>query len=126
MKHRSWSGLAMAFALLFAAGHAHGQKATEQFIPIGQSPGASGRYTVVGVIEAVSPQGTTVTVRDSARTLTARITTRTRIFLDRSKLKLPNLSGRLADLQKGRRAEVKFLNPARRDTVDWVKVEVAR
>ena len=126
MKHRRpWSG-AIALALLFAAAHAHGQRATEQFIPIGQSPGASGKYTVIGVIADVKPQGPTLTVRDSAVTLTVRLTPKTRIYLDRSKLKLPNLSGKIADLQRGRRAEVKFLNHQRRDSVDWVKVEVPR
>jgi len=112
-------------ALLLAAAHAHGQKATDQFIPIGQSPGLSGKYSVIGVIADVNARARTVAIADSAGTRTVRITGKTRIYLDRSKLKQPNLSGRFADLQKGRRAEVKFLYALRRDSVDWVKVEIA-
>ena len=38
------------------------QKMTEQYIPIGQSPGLSGKYTVIGKLQSVNPQERTCTV----------------------------------------------------------------
>jgi len=113
-------------AMLCAISHAHGQKATEQFIPIGQSPGVSQKYTWIGEIADVNSVARTVTIADSAGRRTVRITDKTRIWLDRTKLKQTNLSGSFADLQKGRRAEVKYEDPARRDVAEWVKVEMDR
>ena len=55
-----------------------------------------------------------------------KITDKTRIWLDRSKLKQPNVTGGFADLQKGRRVEVKYEDPAQREVADWVKVEVTQ
>lgn len=122
------SGLVAAAALLCASTHAHGQKATEQYIPIGQSPGVSHphRYSTIGVIASVDPAVRTVTVADPAGPRTVRLTDKTRIFLDRSKLKLTNLAGTFADLQKGRLVEVKYLDPERREVADWVKVEITQ
>jgi hypothetical protein len=113
-------------AMLCAISHAHGQKATEQFIPIGQSPGVSQKVTSIGEIAEVNASARTVTIADPAGRRTVRITEKTRIWLDRTKIKASNLSGSFADLQKGRRAEVKYEDPARRDVAEWVKVEIDR
>ncbi len=40
-------------AVLLLAGTAHAQQATEIYIPIGKSPGLSGKTTVIGTIENV-------------------------------------------------------------------------
>jgi hypothetical protein len=116
----------MLVAMLCAISHAHGQKATEQFIPIGQSPGVSLKYTSIGAIAAVDAGARTVTVADPAGRRTVRVTDKTRIWLDRTKIKQTNISGSFADLQTGRRVEVKYEDPARRDVAEWVKVEVDR
>ena len=119
------SGCAMALALLCAISYAHGQKSTEQYIPIGQSPGVSEKYySTVGKIADVNPQEQTVTIADPTGARTVKISEKTRIFLDRSKLKQTNLTGRFADLQKGRRAEVKYADE-RREVAEWVKVEIS-
>jgi hypothetical protein len=120
------TGLGMALALLCASSHAHGQKATEQFIPIGQSPGLSAKYTSIGAIAAANAAGQTVTIADPAGPRTIRLTEKTRIWLDRSKLKQTNVPGGFADLQPGRRAEVKYADPERRDVAEWVKVEITQ
>jgi len=111
-------------ALLCAISHAHGQKATEQFIPIGESPGVSRKLTSIGEIVEVNAAARTVTIADSAGRQTVRVTDQTRIWLDRTKLKQTNLNGSFADLRAGRRVEVKYADPARRDVAEWVKVEV--
>ena len=118
------NGIGLAIALLGSLSYAHGQKETEQYIPIGQSPGLSQKHTSIGEIAEVDPQAKTVTIADPAGRRTVKVTEKTRIWLDRTKLKLSNLTGSFADLQKGRRVEVKYDDPQRREVAEWVKVEV--
>lgn len=115
---------AVAVVLLGNISFAHGQKAAERFIPIGQSPGVSGKFAHVGEIESVDAAKRRLTVRGEAdRRYTATVTGRTRIWLDRSKLKLAAQTGGFADLKPGRRVEVKYEDPARPGAADWIKVE---
>jgi len=103
---------------------AYGQKAAEQFIPLGQSPGLSGKQTLIGRIEAVDPLSGSVTLAGAAgEARQARVTQATHIWLDRSLLQLINARGVLADLVPGRRAEIKFTDANRREA-EWVKVEL--
>jgi hypothetical protein len=120
------SGLGVAIALVGAVFQVHAQKETERFIPIGQSPGVSQKQTSIGEIAEVDAAGRTVTVAERAGRRTVKITEKTRIWLDRTKLKQANLSGSFADLQKGRRVEVKYEDPDGRQVADWVKVEIAQ
>ncbi|MCX8114058.1 MAG: hypothetical protein N3D71_03195 [Burkholderiaceae bacterium] len=113
-----------ALALIAAPWVAQAQKATEQFIPIGQSPGVSGKATIIGTIEAVDAAARTMTISAGATSYRCALTDRTRIWIDRSAQRLSATTGRLADLQKGRRVEVKFTD-ATRKTAEWVKVEAA-
>ena len=119
-------GLFYAIVLLCAVSHAHGQRATEQYIPIGQSPGLSQKYTSVGEITEVNQRDRTITVADPAGSRTVKISEKTRIWLDRTKLKQPNVTGRFPDLKKARRVEVKYEDPERRQIADWVKVEITQ
>ena len=118
------SGIGVMVALLGAISHAHGQKETERFIPLGQSPGVSQKQTSIGEIANVDQQKQTVTIVEPAGRRTVKITEKTRVWLDRTKLKQANLTGGFGDLQKGRRVEVKFEDPERREVADWVKVEI--
>ena len=120
------NGFVVAVALLGVAGPAYSQKATEQYIPIGQSPGLSGKLTYLGAITQISATSQTITVRDTSAPLAVRMSKATRIWLDRSKLKQTNISGTWADLKPGRRVEVKFVDPKRRDVAEWVKVEITQ
>lgn len=113
-----------ALALLAAPWVARAQKATEQFIPIGQSPGLSGTVTVIGTVEAVDAAARTMTANAGATSYRCALTDRTRIWIDRSAQRLSATTGRPADLQKGRRVEVTF-TVATRKTAEWVKVEAA-
>ena len=121
-------GCAIVVALLWGTSFAHGQKSTEQYIPIGQSPGLSGKYSSIGSIADVNARARTITITipDSAGPKVVQITDTTRIWLDRSKLKKSNISGKFADLVKGRRVEVMVGYPDRRDVAEWIKVEVAQ
>jgi len=119
---------AMVIAVLVwgSASSAHGQKATEMYIPLGQSPGASGKHTVIGKIEALDLQNRTVTIAGSSGRHTATITSRTKIWLDRSTLKLTNQKGTSSDLQVGRTVEVKYEDPKQmgKGAAEWIKVQL--
>jgi hypothetical protein len=119
----------VGISVLLGAGPlaASAQEMTERYIPVGQSPGLSAKYTVIGTIQTVNPRERTVVITGPAGTWTAKITDRTKIWLDRSKLRLTNLKGTIADLRQGRTVEVKheshergvFSGPA-----DWIKVQI--
>jgi hypothetical protein len=103
---------------------AYAQKATEQFIPIGRSPGLSDTKTRIGKIDSFDPGRSVLTLTSGTTRTLVEITARTRIWLDRTSLIQPNLRGVPADLQPGRRCEVRFVNPDSREA-EWVKVEPA-
>jgi hypothetical protein len=101
------------------------QRATEQFIPVGQSPGVSGVHSYLGECEAVDEQNQTVTMREAqGQRRTVTVGPATRIWLDRSAAKQSNQPGSFPDLLRGHRMEV-FVAPDRPDTAVWIKVVVA-
>ncbi|MEE8060823.1 MAG: hypothetical protein V3T16_03300, partial [Gemmatimonadales bacterium] len=63
MKIRTVRALAAA-ACIFGVSALQGQESTEQFIPIGKSPGMSGMYSMIGEVVSVDAQNRTVTVRN--------------------------------------------------------------
>jgi hypothetical protein len=118
--------IGIAVLLWGSAPSAHGQRATEMYIPVGQSPGLSGKHTMIGKIETINAQGRILTIAGSSGTHTATITGRTQIWLDNSKLKLTNQKGTFSDLQKGRIVEVKYEGnePVGKGAAEWVKVQL--
>jgi len=111
--------------LLGGTPSAHGQKATEMFIPIGQSPGLSNKISIVGTIETIDARGQTIVVAGPSGSWDATITDRTKIWLDKSKLALPNQKGTFTDLRKGLLAEVKYEEAGvSRGPADWIKVRI--
>ena len=121
---RTTRAIALAAALLGCARVAQGQRTTEQFIPLGQSPGISGVRSYIGPILSVDARNRTFTVRgpDATGTQTIKVVARTRIWLDRSAQRLTNLVGSMTDVQVGRRVEVTFVDDKTKDTADWIKV----
>jgi hypothetical protein len=118
----------MSAFLLGSAPAPSAQEMTEQYIPIGQSPGLSGKYTVIGKLQSVNAQEQTCTVAGTTGALNVKITARTKIWLDRSKLQQPNLQGTLADLRPGATVEVKpegHLRGVSSGPAEWIKVDVA-
>ena len=109
---------------LGSALEAFAQEATEMYIPIGQSPGVSNKTSVVGTVQALNAAARTLTVTGPSGPRTFAITDKTRIWLDRSAGKQTNRSGSLADLQQGRRVEVKRLTAGAKSGADWIKVQV--
>ena len=118
-------GLALLIAAPCWTQPARAQKATEQFIPLGRSPGLSGTYTHIGKIAAVDLRSRSLTVvgaRGARRQVD--VPESARIWLDRSPLGLGNVSGSLADCQVGRTVEVTFEDPELRRAAAWIKVRI--
>ena len=104
--------------------HVHGQQMTEMYIPIGQSPGVSGKSSYIGELESVNAQTRTLAVAGPSGTQAVVLTDHTRIWVDRTQAKLPNYTGTLTDLQKGRKVEVKYHDADQKRVAEWVKVQV--
>ena len=101
---------------------AMGQQTTEQFIPIGKSPGISGKYSYIGVVVAVDEDSHTIDVESDRGTKTIRVTENTRMWLDRSKAKRTNPKANYADCEVGVTVEVMYLHDDK-TTADWIKIE---
>jgi hypothetical protein len=114
--------LIATFALAEAAA-AH--PATEQFIPIGESPGPGVVQGTAGsVAEPSAADGEPVVSVEntSGAELGAYVVTEhTRIYVDRSAQNLPSLVGTIADVQPGRVIEVRIADPQTREA-EWIKV----
>jgi hypothetical protein len=104
----------------------YGQKTTEQYIPMGMSPGVTRKYSMIGEIEQYDTATRSLTVISSSGKTTIKLTNDTKIYLDRSKLRLRNLIGNFSDLQKGRRVELKYKDPQNKTACDWIKIEITR
>ncbi len=118
-------GIGMIVLLLGGVSYAHSQKAAERHIPLGQSPGFSRIYTDIGEIESVDAERRSFTIAVTGGSRTVALTDRTRIWLDRSKLRQSTLTGSPGNLEPGQTAEVKYEDHERRERADWIKVEVA-
>ena len=112
-----WCLLVLLLALPAGA-----QQTTERFIPIGQSPGISGKLSTIGTIGAFDAAGGTLRVDGGDGSKTYRVTAQTRIWIDRSASRQASLLGDRDDLAAGRLVEVMH----RRDDpqlADWIKLE---
>jgi hypothetical protein len=113
---------ALVVALLAVASVAHAQRATERFIPLGQSPGASGKLTVIGTIVAVDPEKRQIRLEGPAGRVTVALLDSTSIWIDRHEVGLGAATGSFADCHQGRMAEVKYADPDTRQAAEWVKL----
>ncbi len=103
----------------------YGQQTTEQFIPMGKSPGVSGKLAWMGVIEQVDDRNRTITIKTDSASKTIKLTDKTRIWLDRSKMRTRSIKSSFADLKKGSKVEVKWVKDNESEA-EWIKVEVAQ
>lgn len=98
---------------------------TERYIPIGQSPGISGKYSYLGAIRAIEQTPPAVVVEDASGPRAVKVTAATRIYLDRSASGLTNLEGSLEDCRVGQIVEIKYVDLQTKDAADWIKVRVS-
>ena len=100
------------------------EKTTELYIPIGQSPGLSGKYTLIGKIAEVSPPDQTLKVTGASGTFTVLTTEYTLFFLDKSKLRQPNRYGSFSAFKKGMLVEVRFEADRKHRPAEWIKLQI--
>lgn len=117
-------GVALLVVLLGHGSLAHGQRATERFIPIGQSPGVSGKLTTIGTLVAVDPEKRRIRIEGPVGAADVTLRDSTSIWIDRHELGLPTLTGSLQDLREGLTAEVKYADPDTRQVAEWVKLQM--
>jgi hypothetical protein len=117
-------GVALLAVLLGNGSLAHGQRATERFIPLGRSPGVSGKLTTIGTLVAVDAEKRHIRVEGPAGPADVILQDSTRIWIDRHELGLPTLTGSLQDLREGLTAEVKYADPDTRQVAEWIKLQV--
>ena len=117
---------ALLMLLATAAAGTWAQMETEMFVPIGQSPGLSGKLTVIGTIESLNAAQRSLVVKDAGGAmLSAHRVDLTRQWLDRSALGLPTRRATAADYRTGMTVELKFRNNDRAaGQLEWVKLKV--
>jgi hypothetical protein len=118
--------LALASILLLGLSSSLAQRATEMYIPIGQSPGLSGKYTSIGTIKDVDVVNRVLSCTYQGGTFSLKVTDRSMIWTDRSKLKLPNQKCSFSECAIGRTIEVKYVNTDQPGSgeAEWIKVQV--
>ena len=114
--------LLVGLAVAATAAPAGAQRTTERFIPLGQSPGVSGISAFMGSISAVDPSRRTMTITGPGGAMMVRISDSTRIWVDRSIQRQSTTLGRLTDLWVGWNAEVKYLDPVKKEGAERIKV----
>ena len=119
-----WLARVIVVVALAGVSEAFGQQATEMYIPIGQSPGVSGKSTLLGTIESIDAGKRTLTVSGPAGSRKFQLADRTLIWIDRSAQKQRNQTGTLADLQRGRKVEIKPDEGAGQAVAKWIKVQL--
>ena len=117
-----WIATILLIVPLAATNVVYGQQTTEQYVPIGQSPGISDKYSYIGNIVSVDRDAHTLTVESDRGTKTIRVLPKTRIWLDRSKVKRTNIAASYSDCEVGRKIEVMYDHDDQ-DVADWIKIE---
>jgi hypothetical protein len=103
----------------------YAQTMTEIYIPLGQSPGVSGKYSIMGRIESVNLKDSTVTmIPATGNKITIKITAGCAIYLDKSKLRLGNKKGYCIDMKQGMLAEAKYRDNKPGNKIEWIKVQL--
>jgi hypothetical protein len=113
----------MLFMVIFGGSSlTYAQQTSEQFIPIGMSPGISNKYSYIGKITAIDATTKTISMQSDKGPRTITISPITRIWLDRSKNKKSNIVASFDDIKIGRDVEVMHVHE-NENTAIWVKIE---
>jgi hypothetical protein len=116
--------IAAVLAVLVTVSDTTAQKATEQYIPIGASPGVSGEQSHIGRIVSSDDASNTLAIEtDTGLGYSVRVTETTRIWVDRSASALPNIEGSFADCRVGRLIEAMYASDDPEAAV-WIKVRI--
>ena len=100
------------------------EKATELYIPIGQSPGLSDSYNLIGRVNAVDYKNRSLTVDGAGGRFSVHTTEYTLIYLDKSRLRQPNRYGNFSDVKPSLMVEVRFEAGKRHRPAEWIKLQI--
>src|SRR5262245_41496446 len=114
-----------AAVLLLGASPALAQKSTEMFIPIGKSPGVSGKSSIIGNIKSVDAEKKTIVIVSGEKTLTIKLTDKTRVWLDRRQSGQRNVEGSAKDCHPGCLIEAKFTKEPGGEGVTYDGIKIA-
>ena len=112
------TGLVVVAAIL-APAPANAHPATEVYIPIGMSPGVSGRVTVTGRIMGYDEALGTMRIEADGAERAYALGENVPVYVDRSRVRKRNSYGSYRDYQVGRTVEIKVVDGA----TEWIKVE---
>ncbi len=122
---RFLKSIILVLIFCWASFEAYTQATTEIYIPIGQSPGVSGKYSIIGKIEAINLNDSTVTIiQDAGSKVNVKITPGCTIYLDKNKLKMSNKKGYCANIKPGMRTEAKYKDNKPGNKLEWIKVQL--
>ena len=118
-------GMAITFLLIIISGEAKSQKTTEVYIPIGESPGVSGKMTIIGKVEQIrnKDHSITVSLSDNSK-LMCKMDKDTPVYLDKSTLKQSNTSGDWGYIKPGMLIEAKYKDRTKTGPIEWIKVQM--
>ena len=98
------------------------QQATEVYIPIGESPGISGKESIIGSISDIEYEQQRMMVSTGGASRSVRITPQTRFYLDRSDNQKRSVAGSFDDCREGRRVEAYVDDNGK---AIWIKIAVS-
>ena len=110
--------------LMFSICETNAQDATEIFIPVGQSPGVSGVYSIIAKIDDVNTEDNSLNMSNSSSSFAVKLMEQTKIWLDKSKLKMTNKAGSFSDLKSNLIIEVRYKDKEHKGEVEWVKIQI--
>lgn len=123
-------GLLLVMVLALGMLNAKAQKATEIFIPIGESPGVSGLYSKIGTVSSVSEEAQTFMISDSLQqSHSVIVTDSSSIWLDCTMIKEKNVTGSFSDIKEEVLLEVKYFRAADSsytDIAEWIKIQITK
>lgn len=101
------------------------QTMTEIYIPLGKSPGVSGKYSLIGRVESFNMLDSSLTIiLNTGNRKNMIITSVCDIYLDKSKLRLSNKKGYCADIKKGLLVEAKYFDNKTDRPIEWLKIQI--
>ena len=112
--------LPLALLALTAWTEAPAQRATEVYIPIGESPGISASESVIGSISSIDYAQYHMTITTPVESITVMLTNRTLYYIDNSNQKMRSVTGGIEDCEVGSRVEALVNDDGE---AVWVKVQ---
>ena len=116
----------VTITLVLIYSFSHAQKSTEVYIPVGKSPGISGKYSTIGRVEAINLTDSTITITIAGElgSHSIKCAKDTKIWVDKTTIKQFNKGGNLIDIKIGSIIETKYKGNKSDASVEWIKIQI--